>query len=195
VLALKEKSMEDNAGLMGSPETSELAQKQEETTVLIKDDRASATPDAHDEEDGINWEKRYGDVRRYMDQQLKERDTVINDLQKQVEAGRTFSIPSSVDDLEEMKESNPDYYEALKKGAEVMYQKDLNEIRRDATKIKKEAEMIKLERKHSDYEEIKSSPDFKDWLGKQPGEVQDWMYKRLDSNLWIRVQDEQRTKY
>ncbi len=190
----------NNVGLLGEEDISrqgEVAQKQETKTAVIEDSHSAThtedikPPEEFDDKlyQKVDWEKRYGDMRRYHDKVLSEKEQEIQSLMDQVNHGKDWSIPRSTDELEKIKESDPKFYEAIQQGAKLHYDANVEKLKLENIQFKKEAELAKIKLVHPDIDNIKDSKEFKDWVKEQPDEIKDWLFKKIDSKLWSKAID------
>ena len=141
-----------------------------------------------------SFKKRYGDLRRYMQQKEKEWE----DRLKQLEEGPSnFTPPKSREEVEAWIHQHPDVAaivqalaaeEAEKRfsTAEARLQ-ELDDERYEVQRQKAEAVILKS---HPDFDEIKQSDDFHSWAEGQPKWIQDAVYENADDpRSVIRVLD------
>lgn len=141
-----------------------------------------------------SFKKRYGDLRRHLQQKEKEWEERL----KQLEEGTTsFVPPKSPEEVEAWLQQHPDVgaivqalaaKEADKRfgQAEARLQ-ELDNERFEIQRQKAEAAILKA---HPDFDEIKESDDFHDWADEQPKWVQDAVYENADDpRSVIRVLD------
>jgi len=132
------------------------------------------------------FKKRYGDLRRHMQEKEKEFQTQIDALKSQLDTAsrKEMKLPKSDEDLEEWAAEYPDVAAiietiAIKKAKEqanVLEEKmkAVDEMQYSAKKEKAEAELMRL---HPDFDDIRDSDDFHDWATEQPKWVQDALYE------------------
>lgn len=164
----------------------EITEDQEETPEV--------TPDKPLSKEEESFKKRYGDLRRHMQQKEKEWE----DRLKALEGGsKTLTPPKSEEDIEAWVNKHPDVAaivqamaakEADKRfsGAEQRLQ-ELDEERFEVQRQRAENVILKS---HSDFNEIKVSDEFHNWAEEQPKWVQDAVYENADDpKSVIRVLD------
>jgi septum formation inhibitor MinC len=132
------------------------------------------------------FKKRYGDLRRHMQEKEKEYENRIKQLEEQVKsaASEQIKLPKSDEDIEAWASKYPDVSAivetiAIKKAKEQAAQleermKAVDEMQYNAKKEKAEAELMRL---HPDFGEIRDSDDFHEWAEEQPKWVQDALYE------------------
>ena len=132
------------------------------------------------------FKKRYGDLRRHMQEKDKEVQEQLNDLKRQLTEAtqKEIKLPKSEEDIEAWATKYPDVAAivetiAIKKAREQSDSinervKALDEMQQNVTREKAEAELLKL---HPDFSEIKDEDSFHDWADEQPKWVQDALYE------------------
>ena len=133
-----------------------------------------------------SFKKRYGDLRRHMQQKEKEWDEKLENLQK---ASTKASIipPKSDEDIEEWAKEYPDVAGIVEtiaaKKAQEMFEKadtrlkQLDEAQAEADRVKSENEIRKS---HSDFDDLREADEFHDWADAQPKWVKDALYENAD---------------
>ena len=147
-----------------------------------------ATPEQEPEVTGEEktFKKRYGDLRRHMQEKDKEVKGQIDALKKQLDEAtkKEIKLPKSEQDIEAWAEQYPDVAAivetiAIKKAKEQSdiiekRVKALDEMQQNVTREKAESELLKF---HPDFNEIKDTDEFHDWADTQPKWVQDALYE------------------
>ena len=147
-----------------------------------------ATPEQEPEVTGEEktFKKRYGDLRRHMQEKDKEVQGQIDALKKQLDEAtkKEIKLPKSEQDIETWAEQYPDVAAivetiAIKKAKEQSdiiekRVKALDEMQQNVTREKAESELLKF---HPDFNEIKDTDEFHDWADTQPKWVQDALYE------------------
>lgn len=131
-----------------------------------------------------SFKKRYGDLRRYMQQKEKEWDEKFKSIS---ENSTTILPPKSDEDLKEWSKKYPDVASIVEtiatKKAQEMFSKtetrlrDLDEANNEAARIKTEN---LIRKSHPDFDTLKDSDEFHDWAEAQPKWVQDALYENAD---------------
>ena len=156
----------------------EEATQEAETNTEAKEETLSA--------EEKSFKKRYGDLRRHMQQKEKEWDEKFEALQKaSTKAG--IVPPKSDEDIEEWTNKYPDVAGivetiAAKKAQEMFSKadtrlKELDEAQAEAHRVKSENEIRKS---HSDFDQLRESDEFHDWADAQPKWVRDALYENAD---------------
>ena len=146
-----------------------------------------------------SFKKRYGDLRRHMQEKEKETQAQLDKLKAQLEAAtkNELVLPKSEEEVETWAKKYPDVagiVEAIaeKKANERATEldgrlKEIEELRVTAKREKAEAELAAL---HPDFAEIRSDDAFHEWAKMQPKVVQDALYENTeDAKSTARVID------
>ena len=133
-----------------------------------------------------SFKKRYGDLRRHMQDKEKEWTEKFDKLQSQLSDAtkKEIKLPKSDEDIEAWTQKYPDVAAivetiAIKKAKEQAAEledrvKLVDEMRISASREKAEAELMRI---HPDFDEIRDSDDFHNWAEEQPKWVQDALYE------------------
>ena len=129
------------------------------------------------------YKKRYDDLRRHQNKLVEQ----VKTLEAKVSDPSSFAAPTTEAELEAWKEKYPDVANIVstlaKKEAQAMYNaaderlSRLDEIAEQADRAKAEAEIRAI---HSDFDELKDSDAFHDWVDVQPKWVKDALYVNSD---------------
>lgn len=134
-----------------------------------------------------SFKKRYGDLRRHMQQKEQEWSEKLEQFERQLKEAtrKEIKLPKSDDDIEAWARQYPDVAAivetiAIKKAREQAADledrvKAVDEMRINASREKAEAELMRL---HPDFDEIRDSDDFHNWAEEQP----EWIQKALYEN-------------
>ena len=133
-----------------------------------------------------SFKKRYGDVRRHMQQKEKEWEEKFAALEARL-GQESIRPPKSDEDIESWAKEYPDVASIVEtiaaKKAQEMFNKAEDRLQRlDA----KEAEMSRstaeqdIRKAHSDFDKLRSADEFHDWVDEQPKWVQDALYENSD---------------
>jgi hypothetical protein len=178
---------------LGSEKTQE--EDQEEATTSYRENEAKpAETETREVETTLSKEeesfkKRYGDLRRHMQEKEQEYKIKFEQLQQQLDkaAKNELVLPKGEADIAAWARKYPDVaaiVEAIadKKASERSTDldkrlKEIEELRTQAKKDKAEAELMSL---HPDFTQIRSDDAFHDWAESQPKWVQDALYENVD---------------
>jgi len=180
-------------------EVSEVPEAQKEVTepVEASEEESDEESDEDLSREEKSFKKRYGDLRRHMSDKEKEWKERIEALESKLDGSTSFTPPKSADDIKEWAAKNPDaasIVEAIaeQKASEKFAKADerlreIDEARHEVERSQAEADIRK---KHSDFDDLRSSDVFHDWVGEQPKWVQDALYENAeDAASVVRVID------
>ena len=186
--AKRKQRMEDEAKEIAELEAQQRGESTEDTEQEVVEEE---TPDTEVEETTLSAEeksfkKRYGDLRRHMQQKEKEWDEKLENLQK-ASAKAGIIPPKSDEDIEEWAKEYPDVAgivetSAAKKAQEMFDKADtrlkqLDEAQAKADRLKSENEIRKS---HSDFDSLREADEFHNWADEQPKWVKDALYENAD---------------
>jgi hypothetical protein len=132
------------------------------------------------------FKKRYGDLRRHSQQQQTQLQSQIDELRNQLTQSteKQIKLPKSEDELNAWAAQYPDVAKivetiALKKIREENQEfkdrmKTLDEREMQTARDKAEAELLKM---HPDFDKIRDTDAFHDWVEEQPKWVQNALYE------------------
>jgi len=133
-----------------------------------------------------SFKKRYGDLRRHMQEKEKEWNEKFQAFEKRMEK-ESIVPPKSDEDIEEWAKQYPDVAGivetiAAKKAQEMFSKADAR--LQELDKAQSEAERVKAEnairKAHDDFDDLRASDEFHNWAEEQPKWVQDALYENAD---------------
>lgn len=161
-------------------------EEQEQEVVVAEEAPKEAAVDEDDKDltrEEKTYKKRYDDLRRHQNKLVEQ----VKTLEAKVNDPASFAAPTTEEELEAWKEKYPDVANIVstlaKKEAQAMYNaaderlSRLDEIAEQADRAKAEAEIRAI---HSDFDELKESDAFHDWVDVQPKWVKDALYVNSD---------------
>lgn len=175
----------DSESIEAAPVQAEDSAEQEEKD-FFKAEAQEAAPLNKEEE---SFKKRYGDLRRHMQEKEQEWKIRFEQLEGQLSkaAKNELVLPKSEKDIEAWTKKYPDVAAIVEAIADKKAQerssdidnrlKEIEALRVQARKDKAEAELMAL---HPDFKSIRSDDAFHDWAEDQPKWVQDALYDNLD---------------
>ena len=152
--------------------------KTEETNAEVEETTLSA--------EERSFKKRYGDLRRHMQEKEKEWNDKFEIFEKRMKK-ESIVPPKSDEDIEQWAKEYPDVAGivetiAAKKAQEMFSKADAR--LQELDKAQSEAERVKAEnairKSHEDFDELRSSDEFHNWAEEQPKWVQDALYENAD---------------
>ena len=165
-------------------ETDEEQQPKKETSEKKETDTEAKEETLSAEEK--SFKKRYGDLRRHMQDKEKEWDEKFKAFEKRLEK-EAIVPPKSDEDIEEWSKEYPDVAGIVEtiaaKKAQEMFNKAEARMQ-EFDKIQTEAERTKAEntirKSHEDFDDLRASDEFHGWVDEQPKWVQDALYENSD---------------
>jgi len=168
-----------------------IEQGEKELEKLIAENKGESTEPSQEAEPEVTGEektfkKRYGDLRRHMQEKDKDVQNQINELKRQLTDAtqKEIKLPKSEEDIDAWVSQYPDVAAivetiAIKKAKEQSSaleerMKTLDEMQSNVTREKAEASLLKF---HPDFNEIKDEDSFHEWADEQPKWVQDALYE------------------
>lgn len=168
-----------------------IKKEEEELEQLIAEQKGEVKEEEPQEAEPTNAEeksfkKRYGDLRRHMQEKEKVWEEKFNEVQKQLKevTQKEIKLPKSDEDIEAWATQYPDVAAivetiAIKKAREQAAGledrvKEIDEMKATASREKAEVELMKA---HPDFGEIRDSDEFHEWAEEQPKWVQDALYE------------------
>lgn len=147
---------------------------------------AQQTEETTGSDDDASFKKRYGDLRRHMQQSMQQKDREMEELKEQLAQAtrKQLKFPKTEDEVNDWVKKYPDVaaivdtiaqkraMEALQVGEQKMSK--LKDLEKRLEREKAEQELLKL---HPDFLEIRADKAFHNWVGEQPSWVQDALYK------------------
>jgi len=183
-------------------ELEELLSPKEEQEVETKEDVSDAPAEVKEEEtetlsrEEKSFKKRYGDLRRHAAEKEKEYKERLEALEHRM-ANEIIVPPKSDEDIAEWANNHPDVASivetiAAKKAQEMFDKADSRLKELDAINVqasRKTAEN-QIREVHADFDDLRDSDTFHDWVEEQPKWVQDALYENSeDARSVVRVID------
>ncbi len=165
-----------------------LKREEEELEQLMAEQKGEVKQEEPEPENAEekSFKKRYGDLRRHQQEKEKELSAKIEALQAQLSEAtkKEINLPKSDEDIEAWAAKYPDVAAivetiAIKKAKEqaaVLEERvrAVDELQMTATREKAEAELLRY---HPDFEDIRETDDFHNWVNEQPQSIQDALYE------------------
>jgi len=162
--------------------------QEEETDTEVKEETLSA--------EERTFKKRYGDLRRHVQEKEKEWEEKFSRLEK-VAKQEGIVPPKSDEDIESWAKEYPDVAGIVEKiaakQAQEMFEKAnirIKEIDEERMELKRDSAENVIRKAHSDFDDLRASDGFHDWADEQPKWVKDALYENSDDpDSVIRVID------
>ena len=174
-----------------SANSDRIDQDEEELKQLLEDKEDA--PQAQEAEpttgEEKSFKKRYGDLRRHMQEKEKSWEDKFKQIETQLGdvTRKEIKLPKSDEDIDAWAAQYPDVAAivetiAIKKAREQSEGlesrvKEIDEMRANASREKAEVELMQA---HPDFDAIRDSDDFHNWVEEQPKWVQDALYENDD---------------
>ena len=138
-----------------------------------------------DPEEGT-FKKRYGDLRRHMQQSMQQKDAQLQKMQEQLAQAtrQQIKFPKTEEEVAAWSQKYPDVAKIIDTIAQKRVQealaigeKELNKVKQLEVKINREKAEKELRDVHPDFDKIRADRDFHNWVMEQPQYVQDALYK------------------
>jgi len=165
-------------------ELKELMEKQGQAT---EEKAEEAKPEVELSDEEKSFKTRYGDVRRHLAAKEKEYNAKIKELEDKLGQTEKLVPPKSDDDIAAWAEKYPDVAGIVEtiadKKAKQMFDKanlqieELNKAKEEATRSRAENEIREA---HSDFDKLRDSDEFHNWVEEQPKWVQNALYENTD---------------
>jgi len=146
-----------------------------------------AKPEVELSDEEKSFKTRYGDVRRHLAAKEKEYNAKIKELEDKLGQTEKLVPPTSDEDLQAWIDKYPDVAGMVEtiadKRAKQMFEKaniqieELNKAKEEATRSRAENEIREA---HSDFDKLRDSDEFHNWVEAQPKWVQNALYENTD---------------
>ena len=156
----------------------------------IQQGQAQSAPSPSDN-DEASFKKRYGDLRRHAAEKEKEYKERLEALEHRM-ANETIIPPKSDEDIAEWANNHPDVASIVEtiaaKKAQEMFDKadsrlkELDAINVQATRKTAENQIREV---HADFDDLRDSDSFHDWVEEQPKWVKDALYENSDDPMSV----------
>ena len=172
------------AAQRGEEETNEEQQPEEEATEEKKADTETEEETLSAEEK--SFKKRYGDLRRHMQEKEKEWDEKFKTFEERLKKDSIIP-PKSDEDIEQWAKEYPDVAGVVEtiatRKAQEMFSKADAKLK-ELDKVQTEAQRVRAEntirKSHEDFDDLRASDEFHNWADEQPKWVQDALYENSD---------------
>src|SRR6056300_1384023 len=133
-----------------------------------------------------SFKKRYGDLRRYMQQTVETKDRELEKLKQQINAQKKeeFKLPTSEEEIEAWTTKYPEVAKivdsiAQKRAREASQEveQSMSDLRKMKSQLEREKAEHQLKTMHPDFDNIRADKRFHQWVKEQPTYIQDALYK------------------
>lgn len=155
---------------------------EEQEEVAVQETPVEETQDSEEE----SFKKRYGDLRRYMQQTVETKDRELETLKQQLKEKekKEFKLPTSEEEIEAWASKYPEVAKivdsiAQKRAREASseVEQSMSDLRKMKTQLEREKAEHQLKTMHPDFDNIRADKRFHDWVGQQPQYIKDALYK------------------
>jgi len=171
------------------------------------------TPEATPQETGFinnnetqpnhDYKKRYDDLKTHYDRKQNESKQKTEELEAKLriaeksQAMANYTPPKTDDELKKFKEQYPDVYDVVETISQKQASRQVESLQEEVKSLRKREEDLvvqsayrELLNAHQDFNELKDSQEFIDWLNTQPASISDGVTKNSKDSKWaIRVVD------
>ena len=175
-----EESDSEGAEATQVQETSRAQQEEADSEAEAQEDDSSLDPEEK------SFKKRYGDLRRHMQQKEKEWQDRLEALEGRAKT-QNIIPPKSDEDIEKWAKKYPDVAGIVEKIAAKKAQElfktaesrlaEFDKVQYEATRTRAENQ---IRDSHPDFDKLRASDEFHDWADAQPKWVQDALYENAD---------------
>ena len=165
----------------------ELKELVEQQGKAIEEQTEEAKPEVELSDEEKSFKTRYGDVRRHLAAKEKEYNAKIKELEDQLGQTKKLVPPKSDEDLQAWIDKYPDVAGMVEtiadKRAKQMFEKaniqleELSKAKEEATRSRAENEIREA---HPDFDKLRDSDEFHNWVEEQPSWVQNALYENTD---------------
>ena len=150
-----------------------------------------------------DYKKRYDDLKSHYDRKQNENKQKLEELEAKTrlaeknKAMADYTPPKSDEDLEQFKKKYPDVYDVVETISQKQASRQVESLQEEVKSLRKREEDLvvqsayrELVNAHQDFNELKDSQEFIDWLNTQPSSISDGVTKNSKDSKWaIRVVD------
>ena len=142
----------------------------------------------------VQYKKRYDDLKTYYDKKLsewKQEKQTLEAQSKIAEKQVQYAPPKTAEELEQFREQYPDVYQVVETISHKMasekvedLQAKIGELTQREAKLKVQSAYKQLLATHSDFDQIKTDPNFLAWLEQQPKSISEGITKNNTDPVW-----------
>jgi len=150
-----------------------------------------------------DYKKRYDDLKSHYDRKQNENTQKLEEIEAKLklaeknQAMANYTPPKSDDELKKFKEKYPDVYDVVETISQKQATRQVESLQKEVETLRKREDDLvvqsayrELLNSHSDFTDIKDSPEFLEWLDGQPPSISDGVTKNNKDSKWaIRVVD------
>jgi hypothetical protein len=137
------------------------------------------------------WKDRYDSLKAHHDKTINTLRKDLNDLKRQLEqSSKEKFLPTNPEDLAEFRKLYPDVFGSIKTIVRQEIDDEhkkldsrFEELEIERKQTRREKAETALRRLHPDFDELRASKEFHDWVKEQPQQIQSWLYENEDDPL------------
>jgi len=157
-----------------------------EETEVQHEGVAAEQPQQEENSEEETFKKRYGDLRRYMQQTVESKDRELEELKAKIQEKEKeeFKLPTSEEEIESWANKYPEVAKivdsiAQKRAREASQEveQSMSDLRKMKSQLEREKAEHELKTMHPDFDQIRQQKQFHDWVSQQPSYIQDALYK------------------
>lgn len=161
-------------------------QRQEVEDEVVEQQVEEVTQDQAGDQEEESFKKRYGDLRRYMQQTVESKEKELETLRKQIQEKekKEFKLPTSEEEIEAWASKYPEVAKIVDsiaqkraKEASSEVENSMSDLRKMKAQLEREKAEHQLKTMHPDFDSIRQSKQFHDWVSAQPSYIKDALYK------------------
>ena len=147
-----------------------------------------------DPETEVRYKKRYDDLKKYYDQKLSEWKQEKETLKAQkstIEQAPKYAPPKTAEELEQFKDQYPDVYQVVETISHKMASRQVEDLQAEIGRLTDKEKKLKVQsaykqllNDHPDFNELKTSQEFLDWLEQQPKSISEGITKNNTDPNW-----------
>jgi hypothetical protein len=192
-----------------NPYHKDLDKEVEDPRQTVEDTKEEATPQEtgfisnNETQPNHDYKKRYDDLKSHYDRKQNENKQKLEELEAKMrlaeknKAMADYTPPKSDDELKQFKEKYPDVYDVVETISQKQALQQTESLQEEVKTLRKREEDLvvqsayrELVNAHTDFIELKDSPEFMEWLNTQPASISDGVTKNNKDSKWaIRVVD------
>jgi DNA repair exonuclease SbcCD ATPase subunit len=159
---------------------------EDDEEVVVAEEQQETVEEAQVDSEEETFKKRYGDLRRYMQQTVEAKDKELENLKQELRSQKKeeFKLPTSEEEIEAWASKYPEVAKivdsiAQKRAREASseVEQSMQDLRTMKKQLEKEKAEHQLKQMHPDFDNIRQNRQFHDWVAQQPTYIQDALYK------------------
>lgn len=159
---------------------------QENAVDTAMENKVNEAPQESEDSEEATFKKRYGDLRRHLQQTVENKDRELERLKAELQekSKEEFKLPTSEEEIEAWAQKFPEVAKivdsiAQKRAREASTQveQSMSDLRKMKSQLEREKAEHQLTQMHPDFGNIRQDPAFHEWVGQQPEYIKDALYR------------------